>query len=362
MMPSLLPDFSLCRKWMDLTPIQWQAIEQAAKKVTESSQAQALLERDVNNLVADDWRLASTDEELAAVYGEPLYQAHPALVLLCRLPWLVEQYQTHGIADSVLRDSLLDMRIWMDVCEKRTGHPGMKEYGWLSNTFRFQLFRLDRLQFVCGTNGIPAFVYRHRETGQVTALCPDGAVYCMNGEAEGTNGCEHSATWTAFLRQNETFVEGFPILPIGLARPDAVRLSLAEWELALKPGDPVLHIHIPEGAPLSAERVAHSFSMAPDFFRDHLGRIEARAFTCGSWLLDNSLAQIQPQGNIAHFQQCFHLVPTKGANDEQTRERAFGDRQADILTAPCHTSLQKGILAWYRSGRRCRGADGFILL
>ncbi len=355
-------DFRQARQWISLTDEQWNALEKAAQQTITHPAAAALLEKDLLQLTNGNMALASTEEERVRAYGEPLHLLHPALVLICRLPWLVEQYQAHGIDEQVLRDSLTDLPIWMQVCKKRTGHPGLLEYGWLAHTFTFRLFRLDRLQFIADTNDLPAFVYRHKETGVVAALCPEGAVYYQSGDALNTNGREHTPTWTASLREDEGFVIGYPILPNGLAQPDSVRLSTSEWELVLKPGDRVLGVHIPEGEPMTRERVDHSLAMASDFFKKHLNQTGFRALVCESWLLDDSISQIQPQGNISYFQQRFHRIPLENASDWQTRERAFADPKADILTFACRTSLQKSIAAWYRSGRRCRNAGGFILL
>ncbi len=351
--------------WKDLlalTDEQNQAVDAAIHTAQETPEILSALRTDQERLTQGTGGFSRTAGELRILYGEELYRLHAVLVLLTRLPWLLEQYKAHDISDKALRDTLSDVRIWMDVCKKRTGYHGLLEYGWLCNHFSFKLFRIGRLQFVYQPCHIPAYVYRNQISGVVMALCPNGAMYQPNGDGAGVNGNAFNGVWLARLREENGFVEGFPIHRSGHALRSMVRLDLAQWECVLKPGDPVLDMHIAEGCPLNAEAVGKSLDQAPEFFRQHLGADDVRAMTCSSWLLDDNIGQMQPNGNIASFQRRFYLIPALHAGDWQTRERAFGNPDVDILTAECRTSLQRSIAAWYESGRYCRNSAGLILV
>ena len=54
-----------------------------------------------------------------------------------------DKYDKAGIDEKIYYDTMGDIRIW---CEK-IGNKGIKEYGWLKNHVKFELFRLGRLQF-----------------------------------------------------------------------------------------------------------------------------------------------------------------------------------------------------------------------
>lgn len=54
-----------------------------------------------------------------------------------------EKYDKAGIDEKIYYDTMSDIKIW---CEK-TGNEGIKEYMWLQNHLKFELFRLGRLQF-----------------------------------------------------------------------------------------------------------------------------------------------------------------------------------------------------------------------
>lgn len=53
------------------------------------------------------------------------------------------KYDAAGIDERIYYDTMSDIRIW---CEKN-GNRGLKNYGWLQNHVKLELFRLGRLQF-----------------------------------------------------------------------------------------------------------------------------------------------------------------------------------------------------------------------
>ncbi len=64
-------------------------------------------------------------------------------VILCCAVKVKKQYEKVGISDEIYLDTMSDIKIW---CENN-GNRGLKNYGWLSNHVKFELFRLGRLQF-----------------------------------------------------------------------------------------------------------------------------------------------------------------------------------------------------------------------
>lgn len=67
-----------------------------------------------------------------------------ALAVILKLAVDVKaQYDEAGIDEKIYYDTMSDIKIW---CEK-TGNKGIREYMWLRNHVKFELFRLGRLQF-----------------------------------------------------------------------------------------------------------------------------------------------------------------------------------------------------------------------
>ena len=54
-----------------------------------------------------------------------------------------DNYDKKGIDEKIYYDTMSDIKIW---CENN-GNKGIKNYGWLKNHLRLELFRLGRLQF-----------------------------------------------------------------------------------------------------------------------------------------------------------------------------------------------------------------------
>ena len=83
------------------------------------------------------------------------------------------------------------------------------------------------------------------------------------------------------------------------------------WDLpeaGLKKGDKVIEVHIPETGPLTLDECKKSVEMARKFFKEYFPEFEYKAFTCHSWLLDESLKDLlNENSNILAFQSMFNI-------------------------------------------------------
>lgn len=81
------------------------------------------------------------DEELNEKYLEVLY------IYLNLAIDLYYKYEENGIDINVYYDTIDDIRIWANNCEKETGVYGLKEVYWINEHLRMRIFKLGRLQF-----------------------------------------------------------------------------------------------------------------------------------------------------------------------------------------------------------------------
>lgn len=106
--------------------------------------------------------------------------------------------------------------------------------------------------------------------------------------------------------------------------------------LQFETGDGVLHVHIPEGEPLSEEACNDSFRQAEAFFDESY-----TMYDCDSWLLSPKLSCIlDEESNILKFQKRFRIQKVTYPY-RQAEERIFGmilDNKEDY---PEGTSLQR---------------------
>ncbi|MFW6156570.1 MAG: hypothetical protein ACOC7J_04565, partial [Armatimonadota bacterium] len=208
-------------------------------------------------------------------------------------------------------------------------------------------------------------VFRHGETGQVLALSEAGVRFRADGQRL-REGDDPEGSWEAQLAITDEAAQGNPIDPRGYALTEQIRLPLAEWEQVLAPGDPVLHLHIPGGEPMSYDRCGEAFEQALEFFPRHFPDYQFNAFMCGSWLLNTALQKLaKPSSNIVRFQREVYLFPI-GLSDDSLASALFGGLRRklpeDLSEYPRETSLQRAYLDAVEAGEYEAGGGGCFLL
>lgn len=128
-------------------------------------------------------------------------------------------------------------------------------------------------------------------------------------------------------------------------------------------GDPALGVHIPEHGPMTPEACDASFALARDFFARHFPEHGARVATCGSWLLDEQLAEYLPaDSNIIKFQRRFHLMPGGWDSDDSIVQFVFRRVNAALDELPQRTTLERAIVQHLRAGRHWLARSGWVEL
>jgi hypothetical protein len=136
----------------------------------------------------------------------------------------------------------------------------------------------------------------------------------------------------------------------------------------LSPLEPVLDVHVPEGAPLEPALVDESIARARDFFARHFPESRYRAVTLLSWLLAPELADHLPaDSNVLRFQHRFTPLPlvdpVPGSVFKFVFRHASEAPDAAALAAlPQRTRLERAIVAHVRAGGLWRAHAGYFLL
>lgn len=125
--------------------------------------------------------------------------------------------------------------------------------------------------------------------------------------------------------------------------PEDVKAGKELW----KKGSKVLHVHIPEGEPLTEALCDESFAAADEFF----GK-EYEIFDCDSWMLSPALEKVlSEESNILKFQRRFQICSVS-YKFRQAEERIFGEIRGDKENYPEHTSLQRKAKEYVLGGGR----------
>lgn len=282
------------------------------------------------------------------------------VVLVSNVPEMQELHRRHQVPAEVVQDTLLDMRNWLGT-EWAAGRWGLVplNVAWLQNHLRGNIYRLGRLQFQFGSFYYHLRAFRNSRTNAVVALAEDGMTYTPDGRRPRG---EQAEAWTATLTVNDAEAIGYPLHPAGRAIHDQVRLSLSDWRQELSPGDKVLHVHIPGGAPLGHPACGDSFRRAMEFFPRHYPDYRFVAFCCSSWILNTWLADVLPaHSNLVRFQRELYLFPTSQWPNSMLH-RVFSKRPIDPATAPRDTELRRAIVSALEQDHDLRGGGGGMFL
>jgi hypothetical protein len=289
-----------------------------------------------------------------------------AIVILSGTPQRQEIYRRLGIPAEIVRDSVSDLEICIrtEPVRELDGRFGISGaiLGWLLLTWRGQLYRLGRLQFLPDRFHGRLRAFRHVRTGAVIALAEGGCRFRPDGQFDGAGGItDLEGAWTATLAESAKQLLGFPISPRGQALSHRVRLRKAEWTQVLAPNAPVLGIHMAAGAPLTPEACGASVRSALEFFPTYFPATPFVGFDCVSWLLDPQLPALLPAtSNLVRFQQGVYVFPYPGGTGELPWQL---QARPDPLTGqvPPPTGLQRACQAHAERGGRFLIGGCFLL-
>lgn len=143
----------------------------------------------------------------------------------------------------------------------------------------------------------------------------------------------------------------FEIMPLWLSK--AVEVN----GCTLEKGMAAINMHIPSSGPLTPFEVDESLQKASEFFKcDFEGRTEV--FVMSSWLLDEDLMALLPEGNIKEFVTKFQVVNTNKSDYFDDGWRVYGnawcfDRNTwrdGVENLPRNTRLQRVIADYLQRG------------
>jgi hypothetical protein len=288
------------------------------------------------------------------------------LVMLAAVPEMLDVYRRLGIPADLYRDTISDLRIWMetDYYHHRYQRWGITPWiaRWLCHHWNGILLQLGRLQFSLGKFGGRLNVYRNRQTRQVMALSEAGISYTSDGSMWRECCGDDSGTWTSSLKSMDDAITGNPITPDGIAHRTTRRLPLADWELILAHNANVLVFHIPAGAPLTFDMCGDSFRRALEAFPLYYSEFTFRAFWTSTWMMDPRLQKLlAPESNIVRLQREMYVYPGLQGDNNQYYERIFGWGTKDINQVEWKTSLQRTIGTYLNNGGHFHGGYCFLL-
>jgi hypothetical protein len=290
------------------------------------------------------------------------------VMFLSCVPHLREVHRQQGIPESATREILLDLESKIDINIRQYGLPGLNTFRWFAEHVNTRIFQTGRLQFQFSPFRFAVNVYEHVSEGKLVILAAAGQKFRADGQYFNADRrlAPESALRTTQLIDDGSRLQGTSITPRGFADAGELELKKDEWQLVLKPDDPVLNVHIPantlRNGPLTYESCSESYRQAVDFFARYFPDYKYKAFMCETWLLDPQLSDYLAAGsNIVRFQKDFHLLPSPGTNDSGLINFVFGDNFPGWGAVTVKTSLEAIAVRHVQTGGSWRVTGGFRL-
>jgi hypothetical protein len=319
-----------------------------------------------------EWKPLPFDPTVQEVLGECTSLFY-VVAYMAALPYVEKEYLRRGIGAQVLDETMSDFGLWMFNFHERTGRWGFDRFMWIWRHLTGELFRLGRLQYVLTDFEYGASAFRNKSTRQVLLLADPAMKLRPDGYAAGAGRLRRDdqpeeveppaaepGEWQPVFAESEEGWRGNPVAPYGYALQPEIFLQREEWECLLRPGDPVLDIHIPRYAPFTAEACRDSLRRAFDFFTAQYPQRPFKATFCHTWFFTAQLQQILPSvSNIVRFQREFYLFPFPGGPGFLW-SFVFNETDFDPARAPRDTSLRRSVLDWLEAGKELFDLPGLL--
>lgn len=204
--------------------------------------------------------------------------------------YVAERYRSAGIPEHIIHDTLGEISRLAEAYRIKTGKEGLsKEHViWLRHIYNAELFQIGALQYQ-----IFHMVYLDEE------------------------GCGES-----YMRFTQ------------------------EEKKKLPQGTPVVNIHIPPGADLSARAVEKSLTEAKSFFQQFFPNFRPKAFLCYSWLLYPGMLDLLPkESRILSFASRFRIIgQVSDPYGSCAVKHIYGRRFPEKSAYPQDTVLQRNAI------------------
>lgn len=270
------------------------SVLQLALPHIESGRAKALSDK----ILSKGCLFCSAEYNKSPVEFAPLLLA--AALLLAENVY--EKYREKNIPDEIFYDTMSDITVWVNTLKHEENIDGLKNIGWLYNHFKFELFKIGRMQY-------------------------------------------------QFFKTNYV-ISGVPLLKIR--------------RLTVKNHRNVLNIHIPEGEPLNFDECLKSLNLSKEFFENYFPDYTFDGFICISWLLDPNNARFMDNGkNIVKFSGLFDTVVRTKRNNYEIVKRIWGKEiksASEIKDFPESNDLQRRTKSYILSGGKTGDGYGTINL
>lgn len=283
--------------------------------------------------------------------GTPAGDMLPLFPLLSRVPVASKRYERFGFHGEQLRQIWKMFPSDISVVKKKMGRPGINRqyYRWLCLFATAMIFKHGGFQFQFKYFEEKALLLKNRETGEFVPVMYSGTFH-RSGMVLGCAGLtDPEGSFPADFQETEDAFYGHGVSNYR-AEPERRCFPKAQWECVLRPGEPVLALHIPRHADLTEEATKKAFAEGLALARQYDPERAPKCVVCNSWLLDPGLEDILgPEARIPQFGKRFVRYPIRSLG-KHVFGFVFPPVCDDLQTLPENTRLERGLKQLYLNG------------
>ncbi len=284
------------------------------------------------------------------------------------VPLLKECHRKLGIPEEITRATCSQVRSYRDNHFTGTGLLGIypQQLSWLHvypDPEHFMV-RLGRFEFRMMSHRHDGHVFRNKKTGELVIFAITGLSFDADGFAvESVPDSKEKAFVSVYSEDPENgTATGNRVDQYGRTSAEPESIVLADHDLILQKGMPVLDMHIPNGGGMTPAESENAFRMAKEFYFSRLPEDQRpAAIVCSSWIFNPNLPEmLNPDSNLVRLLQRVHPVP-RNSNTTDGLWFIFRHEGAfELLKAPRKTSLQRAVTKFIENGGRWR-IGGMVL-
>lgn len=295
------------------------------------------------------------------------YDFLPMLILLPVIPRLHEQLKERGLPEDIIKATLGQFEACMYIYEERYDKLGLNKhyFDWLQHFVDAEILNIDRLRFQMNP-GLESHMVVLKNAKDDLVILPDQVEINRCGMLKGTppdraNEDTNEDSFLATVEETAEYYEGYRVLESGRCDSRVTRYLKEQWQIALKQGDPVLEVHIPNKGSFQKEYCEKSYERAREIFAQYYPEFHYKAFYCHTWMFDTQLAKLlPPESNILQFQRKYSLFPDK-TEGKDVFNFVFKLKFKTYEDMPENTRLQRAIKAHYLDGKYIYEFGGIFL-
>lgn len=283
-------------------------------------------------------------------------------ILLCVANESIKKHKRLNIDECHRKFNLGSLKGYIHGFYKNNGKLGVELFAWCTNLASLALVKLNTLIFAHHTF-YDNYIYLRNKTNKndIVCLALSGINVRKDGCIDGVNNIYDFSFTTEYEETDEYYI-GYEANK-GYIKNNKIKVSKLEYEVAVKPLDKVIEIHIPSDEKLSLENSYKSYDLALEYF-DKINDFDYKGFYVSTWLLSPQIQELLEPTKTSNIYKVFSefksFPSTIGDIDLYNFVFKNVDKNTKVEDLTPKTSLERLIVDFYKNGNKINVGTGVL--